>query len=214
MIQIISHGRKKPYDWQLGSKNGSKLSAPKQSFIQRMSDISAARYAGDFSKAYDLSDQLLADMTEHSYFYADGDRSTVWARIFEMLEAQYGESIIRKYQSCYDEIKNFGSQETYRVSHYPGTYEEYCRSAALDELMSYYAKTRYGGYMHVIIMRVLEKHFEEEKAKRNERMIGKAKEMTREPGLPQNITAEQKKAKLEAAKQSVRKAWFEDAENR
>ena len=191
---------------QKGIVEGSPLRAPTKRFYERMAEVSTAKYTGDYSKAYDLADQLLTDMNEHSVFYSDGEKSTVWARIFDMLEDQYGDAIIEKYNKCYEEILKFGSYETYRVSHYPGTYEEYARSAALDEIMSLYAKTRYGGYMHVIIMRVLEKHFEEEKTKRNERMIGKAKEMTKEPGLPQNITAEQKRQKIEQAKEAVRRA--------
>lgn len=196
---------------QKGIVEGSPLRAPTKRFYERMAEVSTAKYTGDYSKAYDLADQLLIDMNEHSVFYSDGEKSTVWARIFDMLEDQYGDAIIEKYNKCYEEILNFGSYETYRVSHYPGTYEEYARSAALDEIMSLYAKTRYGGYMHVIIMRVLEKHFEEEKTKRNERMISKAKEMTKGPGLPQNITAEQQRKKIEEAKANVRKALFEDS---
>lgn len=195
---------------QKGIVDDSPLRAPTKRFYERMAEVSQAKYTGDYSKAYDLADRLIDDMNEHSIFYSDGEMSTVWARIFDMLETQYGDAIIEKYNKCYKEILNFGSYETYRVSHYPGTYEEYARSAALDEIMSLYAKTRYGGYMHVIIMRVLEKHFEEEKAKRNDRMISKAKEMTREPGLPQNMTAEQKRKRIEQAKEAVRRACTQE----
>lgn len=182
---------------------GSLLRAPIKSFHERMAEVSQARYTGDFSKAYDLADKLLEDMNKHSVFYSDGETTTVWARIFDMLEAQYGDAIVKKYTKCYEEILNYGSYETYRASHYPGTYEEYARSSALDEIMSLYAKNRYGGYMHVIIMRVLEKHFE------GERMIGNSIKITKKPGLPQNIAAEQKKRRIEQAKEAVRRACIQ-----
>ena len=197
--------RKGSYEWQksaLGDLKG--LKEPIKRFHERLAEVSMAKANGDYSQAYDLADKLLADMDEHKYFYSDGERSTVWARIFEMLENQYRNAVIEKYKKCYNEILRFGSYETYRVSHHPGTYEEYARSAALDEVMSLYAKTRYGGYMHVIIMRILEKHFEEEREQRQKELRGKAKEMTKVPELPENITAEEKRAKMERAKQLSR----------
>lgn len=180
------------------------VSATQRNFNSRLVEISTSRAEGNYAKAFDLSDKLLRDMDEKSIFYSEGDRAAVWTRIFDMLEKQYGEAIIQKYSQAYNEILKYGSQESYRVSHYPGTYEEYAKSAALDEVMSLYAKTRYGGYMHVIIMRVLEKHFKEEKEKKE--FLATGKKAKPSPGLPQNITPKQKQSKLEQAKENVRKA--------
>jgi hypothetical protein len=121
-----------------------------------------------------------------------------------MLEMQYKDSIIKKYNQAYSNILNYGSQESYRASQYPGSYEEYAKAAALDEVTGLYSKTRYGGYMHTIVLRVLKKHFEEEKAKKEGTFTGKR--MNVNPGLPQDMTAEQKRAKLENAKKNVRES--------
>lgn len=195
--------RKDLMGWPKKDNEGN-VSLQQRNFNSRLIEIGSARIEGSYAKAYDLADNLLKDIDQNSVFYTDGERATVWGRIFDMLENQYGEAIITKYNQYYNEILKYGSQESYRTSHYPGTYEEYAKSAALDEVMSLYAKTRYGGYMHVIIMRVLEKHFKEEKEKKE--FLATGKKAKPSPGLPQNITSEQKQSKLEQAKENVRKA--------
>ena len=180
-------------------------SIPEKSFNSRIVDIASARADGNYAKAYDLSDSLLKDV---GMYGRDGNSSIVWAKIMTMLEMQYKDSIIKKYNQAYSNILNYGSQESYRASQYPGSYEEYAKAAALDEVTGLYSKTRYGGYMHTIVLRVLKKHFEEEKAKKEGTAY--VKKMPADSGLPQDMTAEQRKKKLEVAKKNVREALLNE----
>ncbi len=168
----LSFGGQNPKKKQKSNVGKQKLSKPDIDFNTQLSKIREARNNGKLSDAYDLADELLRFMDERPHFFTSGHRNTVWNRIYEMLEEQYRDAIIEKYKDLYREIKMFGSYENYRVSHYPKSYDEYCKSAALSELMSLYAGTRYGGYMHVITMKVLREYFEHEK----------------EPGLPENVS--------------------------
>lgn len=181
-------------------------STPEKSFNSRIVDIASARADGNYAKAYDLSDSLLKDV---GMYGRDGNSSIVWSKIMNMLEMQYKDAIIKKYDQAYNNVLNYGSKESYRASQYPGSYEEYAKATAIDEVAAVYSKTRYGGYMHTIVLRVLKKHFEEEKAKKKENFA--VKKAIVKPAIPQEMTAEQKRAKLEDAKKNVRESLLNES---
>lgn len=130
-----------------------------------MAEIYKAECGKEGENPFDIADKFLCEMADKPKFYEGCSREHVWSVIFDMLERKYNDVIIDKYQKLYDEITRFGSEMEYKASQYPGSFEQYARAQAIKEIEDMYKQTRYGGYMHVIIMNILNRHFAEERAK-------------------------------------------------
>lgn len=152
---------------------------------------------GNYSTAYDMADKLIGGITEDNDF-EDSKRNLVMNKVTSMLEEQYRDAIISKYNSLFNEVYEYGSQEEYVASGYPGSYEEFARTRAIDKLTSQLAKSRYGGYMHSIINKVLREYFSEQRAISAQTCSALSKSIPREPLVPKKIRRTTFNPELEA----------------
>lgn len=140
---------------------------PKRKYIKsrgkRLIEIDKAISDGNYTLAYDLADSLINDIDKYDDVKnPDVERERIRrCVIFNTLEAQYTDSILQKYNQMYNDIIKYDSVQNYKSSGYPGTIKEYARNKTIEELMSLYRKSRYGGYMHTIVMRVIRKYIDQ-----------------------------------------------------
>lgn len=130
---------------------------------KRLIEIDKAVSDGNYNLAYDLADALIKDIDKYEDVKdPNAEREQILRNvIFHILEEQYKDLIVRKYNRIYNNIIKYDSVQNYKSSGYPGTIREYARSKTIDELMSFYRKSRYGGYMHTIIMSVIRKYVDQ-----------------------------------------------------
>lgn len=126
-------------------------------------DIVKARHEKKYPVVYEKIDELKRIFDSYGNLFED--RDIVWLKN-ELIATliQENESRIKKeFEKKVDNARLYYTIYDYKSSKYHGTYEQYVESRAIDSILEETSRYRYGGYMHVVIMRVLTPEYREKR---------------------------------------------------
>ena len=120
-------------------------------WIDAITAIRKGSERGDFQNATDF----IPKIQEPIFSFDDCTtkrREKVKSNLIRTLKDKYGASIITEYINRVQSNMIYKSNLEYKTSQYPGTFEDYCKMIAKEELISKYRNYRYGGFMHKVIL--------------------------------------------------------------
>lgn len=134
-----------------------------RSFSEDLIEISRACSNGNYEYAFRIIDELRDRMKSPSSKYTEEECGILKSKLISVLKERYQKDILKEYTMKLQNSLTFGLITEYRSSGYPGSYEEYCKVAAKEELINQYRNYRYGGFMHVVIIDIINEYEEQSK---------------------------------------------------